>query len=400
MSDHIVPQPQEARNGRTHSKPIFEGFQGPNYTMVPDEAFDELMADLSGSEWKVLSYIIRRTFGFKKQSDDISLSQIANGITTAGGRRLDRGTGLSKPSVIAAVKVLVERNIVLTEHRSSAEKGHEPTRYRLNVVDPLVKKVDKGSPGGNDPSQKSLQGASKTVLQALVRKHDKQETVKQETEHVHEQQHMHVNPAPQALEDVVVALTELGVTKRIACQLARQHPESEIRAQISMLEYRKPEDAAAVLVKAIKEEWSPPAGYQTLGQREAQAREAERIEAELEAWRQSQMVSRETGGTGRIQTRREAAEFMPFQATPLDSRRVWATALLDLKSHDGADAYLRGTRLLARDDDELVVGTGTAYAAEWLQRRIAHRAAQILSALGGERVAVRFVAETAWASQS
>ncbi len=104
--------------------------------------------------------------------------------------------------------------------------------------------------------------------------------------------------------------------------------------------------------------------------------------------------------TGKVQFTRHAADFRPFEATALDSRRVWATAVLDLKSHDGADAYLRGTRLLAREGDELVVGAGTAYAAEWLQRRVAHQAAQILSALGGERVAVRFVAETAWASQS
>ncbi len=60
----------------------FPGFQSPNYTMVPDELFDELMVELSGAELKVLLYIIRRTFGFKKDSDNISLSQLLNGIET------------------------------------------------------------------------------------------------------------------------------------------------------------------------------------------------------------------------------------------------------------------------------------------------------------------------------
>ena len=60
----------------------FQGFRSPNYTQVPDELFDELMSELSGAELKVLLYIIRRTFGFKKDSDNISLSQICNGITT------------------------------------------------------------------------------------------------------------------------------------------------------------------------------------------------------------------------------------------------------------------------------------------------------------------------------
>ena len=62
----------------------FQGFSAPNYTQVPDELFDDLMTDLSGAELKVLLYIIRRTFGFKKTEDTISLSQMLNGITTKG----------------------------------------------------------------------------------------------------------------------------------------------------------------------------------------------------------------------------------------------------------------------------------------------------------------------------
>jgi hypothetical protein len=52
----------------------FRGFLSPNYTSVPDELFDELLPELSGSELKVLLYIIRRTFGFKRDADTISLS--------------------------------------------------------------------------------------------------------------------------------------------------------------------------------------------------------------------------------------------------------------------------------------------------------------------------------------
>ncbi len=73
--------------------PPFRGFRFPNTTPVPDELFDELLADLSGAELKVLMYICRRTFGFKKERDTISLSQIASGIVTREGRVLDKGTG-------------------------------------------------------------------------------------------------------------------------------------------------------------------------------------------------------------------------------------------------------------------------------------------------------------------
>jgi hypothetical protein len=88
--------------------------------------------------------------------------------------------------------------------------------------------------------------------------------------------------------------------------------------------------------------------------------------------------------------------FRPFQGNPLDSRQAWATALMDLRTVSGAESYLKGSKLLARDGDELVVGVSSAYAAEWLERRIAQRSASVLSALGGEPVGVRFVAENDW----
>ncbi len=71
----------------------FEGFESPNTTPVPDVVFDQLLARLGEAELKALLYIIRRTFGFKKDSDTISLNQICKGIVTRDGRVLDRGTG-------------------------------------------------------------------------------------------------------------------------------------------------------------------------------------------------------------------------------------------------------------------------------------------------------------------
>ena len=55
---------------------VFPGYTSPNYTQVPDELFDRQLPDLSGAELKVLLYIMRRTFGFKKDADNISLNQI------------------------------------------------------------------------------------------------------------------------------------------------------------------------------------------------------------------------------------------------------------------------------------------------------------------------------------
>src|SRR3712207_2214089 len=93
----------------------FRGFRSPNTTPIPDEVFDELLADLSGAELKVLLYICRRTFGWKKESDNISLNQMLRGITRKDGAQLDYGAGLSKPALLRTIRLLVQKGIILAE---------------------------------------------------------------------------------------------------------------------------------------------------------------------------------------------------------------------------------------------------------------------------------------------
>src|SRR5947209_6337878 len=150
----------------------FRGFRRPYYTVVPDDVFDNLLPDLSGAEIKVLLYVVRRTFGFKKDSDTISLQQICKGITTKDGRQLDRGTGLNKDTAVRAVKGLVERNIIRTERRSTPKEGDQPTLYSLVFEDdPVSDNPTRGV--GKDPLPRvGLSDTQETVLQ---------ETVEQET---------------------------------------------------------------------------------------------------------------------------------------------------------------------------------------------------------------------------
>ena len=143
----------------------FLGFITPWYTQVPDELFDALMAHLSGAELKVLLYIIRRTFGFKKGSDNISLNQICNGIATREGEVLDSGTGLSLSTVQIALKGLIEKNCVMTARNRSKEKGDEPTTYSLNIL----------------PSTEIRQGGIPKIGNGGYRKSVPQETVVQQT---------------------------------------------------------------------------------------------------------------------------------------------------------------------------------------------------------------------------
>ncbi|SYZ72214.1 hypothetical protein TRIP_C20329 [Candidatus Zixiibacteriota bacterium] len=146
----------------------FVGFSSPRYTQVPDELFDELLSELSGSEVKVLLYVVRRTFGFKRDSDHISLSQMTNGIQKKDGSILDKGTGLDKKTVIRAVRALVSKGILVHTRKSSPENGNESSEYALNIVN---------TPWWNNTTRPLVEESP----QALVEKDHTQDTDQQKT---------------------------------------------------------------------------------------------------------------------------------------------------------------------------------------------------------------------------
>lgn len=146
----------------------FEGFGAPNTTPVPDIVFDVLAPDLSEAELRVLLYIIRRTFGFKKTADTISLGQMVHGIVRRDGTALDRGTGLAKSGVTKALKGLLAKGVIVARQNRSAERGNEPTTYTLRFKTPLSTGEDKGLSTGVDKPLSTGVDTQDTVVQETV----------------------------------------------------------------------------------------------------------------------------------------------------------------------------------------------------------------------------------------
>ena len=51
-------------------------FESPNHTQVPNDLFDSILCDIGYAELKVTLAAIRKTLGWQKRSDKISLSQM------------------------------------------------------------------------------------------------------------------------------------------------------------------------------------------------------------------------------------------------------------------------------------------------------------------------------------
>jgi len=147
------------------------GFRKPTTTPTPDDIFDEWLSVLSFAELKVLLYIVRRTFGFGKDSDAISLRQICEGIKTRDGRVLDRGTGLSRKAAFQATQSLETKRLI-NVGRAVAEDGVN----QVNIYSLVFEEDESGGVGtsGTHGSYRRYLGVGTTDYS--------QQTVSQETD--------------------------------------------------------------------------------------------------------------------------------------------------------------------------------------------------------------------------
>ena len=355
----------------------FRGFDLPTTTPVPDQVFDVLMDDLTGAELKVLLYICRRTFGFKKNSDNISLNQMINGIKTKQGKVLDRGTGLSRDSVARVIKSLEAKDVIIRNKRQSVKRGNEATTYSLNFLN--------GS--GTPQSDNRTRGGGKIGL-GLVRLSDSQQTVLQETVEQH---------------DVVVQqqLENFGISKTAATKLAKDYPEELILDKLNLAQWLVSTGSPAVsknpagwLRKAIEEDYAPPKGYESPRQRKAKSEESERLAQR--AANERKIVEQEFHRV-RAETAQKVKEEYPAQPIGDDGLTTESAWALTLKKLEGEvspakfQTFLKDSRLFKVEGRAAHILVQTPFAATWLSHKLYPSVVRTLEEVLHQDVDVLFV---------
>jgi len=318
----------------------FEGFETPTFTAVPDVVFDYFLPRLAGSELKVLMYIIRRTLGFKKNKDNISLNQLVNGITTQDGRVLDEGTGLSMPSVIKAVKELEKKNIILAKRNRSQEKGDEATTYILHFKDKT--------------NSNNLRGGSKKTLEGGLKKVKTQQTVLQKTDVV-------VVSIPPSLN----LLESYGMHYGIAEQLAMGYPQEYIEEKVAILKAlpKAPDNPAGWLRRAIEQNYTPPKPV-----KKASSKSKKAAKTALKAKKGPTVSDTANEDDWRLPEPSEPA----FDG-PAKMKKIWKTAYNELELQlpkEAFDTWLRPSHILAYKNGVITIGVHNKYAREWLEQRL------------------------------
>ena len=122
------------------NKMMEEGF-----LMLPNVYVDKIMALLTGEEYKVLTFAIRRIMGFHKEHDFISISQFTKGIRSKfdSDKVVSHGTGLCIETVRKSLANLVEFGLLIKVARNNPNTNmgkkwavqEDPSKIRWDILE-------------------------------------------------------------------------------------------------------------------------------------------------------------------------------------------------------------------------------------------------------------------------
>src|SRR5438132_6743164 len=148
---------------KTLSNPIYAGFSKPeaNFFRLPNEWTDITAQVTSLAEMKLVEYVLKHTWGYSEFDvvKKITTDEFMSGRKKKSGERIDTGTGLSKPSVIAGLKSAVEHGL-LTEEVDDSDKARIKKSYKLKMKIPIEE---------DEPSNPSIRAEVKNLYTGVKR---------------------------------------------------------------------------------------------------------------------------------------------------------------------------------------------------------------------------------------
>jgi hypothetical protein len=138
----------------------------PNYTQFPNVLLDHWLPILSPYEFCILSYMVRKIFGFHKRADKMSISQIA------------KGTGQAVRGVINHIKSLIKHGLII-RYKGKTDRGDDDTNlFTINTrkepeghapdAPPVVHGVHKGVVHGVHTQKKTYTKENPTTTKGAV----------------------------------------------------------------------------------------------------------------------------------------------------------------------------------------------------------------------------------------
>ena len=204
----------------------------PNAFQIPNSVIDELLAKLTCAELKCYLFVVRKTKGWNKESDSISVSQFME------------VTGLSNRSVITACESLVEMGLL---ERSGGER-------KLNTYS--VKAFDFSESGEKSSSVKSGENFSESGEKSssdLVKKVHTQNNNKNTIQNTNTNLTVSNAHARKTSKSAVEILEQFGITGQLAKDfIAHRKVKKSVITETVLNGFQREADKAGIpLVEAI-----------------------------------------------------------------------------------------------------------------------------------------------------
>jgi hypothetical protein len=311
-------------------------------------------------------------------------------------------TGMSRRQVIRETAKLAARGLIAVEAKTDQATGeHKANLYILLDVtggDSQSLGSDSQALGGGD--SQSLGSDTEAPEQNKKKNtHTQLDPKKNGRPHARTAAQ---KPMAEKDQDVVVALTALGMAEDVASRLVKRYSREHVLEKITYLEFLQAEQPETVqrpcgwLRSAIEQNYGRPDGFTTPAEQALQRAAVER-QAQEEV-QQERLHAEARWAFQEEKKREEQARWQALAAQYGTTQRevdLWQQVLADLRMQLPAatfEAFIVGTQLLCLQDEQAVVGLVQSRGKDWVENRLARTIQKLLTRyLAGKRVAVQFV---------
>ncbi len=399
----------------------FPGFDVPrqNWFKLPNNWTDITSEISSIAELKVVEYVLKHTWGYQEYGmrKRITNDEFMNGRRRKDGTRIDKGTGLSKPSVIAGLKSAIERGLLIEEVDDS-DKARVKKYYSLRMVpDHHAEPVDDEDiplPAADSVQEKGgvkdLNAGVKDLYPEVKNFYPwgKESLPRTEKDtlatNLQKETNNNNNDKSEGADelDVVVALTSQGIAQKVAERLANRYNAQRITEKIEFLHFLKDADPQKVkspqgwLRSAIEEDYAAPDGFKSAAEREAEADEKQQqADAMARDIAQQEQRRREEREQRQKEADKNATQIQQQYGTTPREVEIWNQVLAEFKQSQPATtfhAYAANTMLLKLTEDEALIGVTNQLALDWVKNRLTNQIQRKLSSYAdGRKVTPTFV---------
>ncbi|OHD19670.1 MAG: hypothetical protein A2086_01760 [Spirochaetes bacterium GWD1_27_9] len=228
-----------------------------HFTKIPNNFIDEWLFKLSGTGIKVFLVILRKTIGWQKDSDIISITQI------------QKNSGLSENSVLSGLKELKYHNLLETQKEGRGKGTKIQYKIKLGTSENSQQKQKTSEANNNEINTSKSEGLNKNIIaknevkpKTNTSKFEDTKDIKiQKKEEERNLDNSSENKTNKKTEELIKNLVSLGVSKKQSETIIKQYDVEYIETKINQLKYlqeKKPKKIngkGRFLYNSIVENW-------------------------------------------------------------------------------------------------------------------------------------------------